>query len=60
MAVMRCTVATPTRALFEGEITYAGIPGTDGAYGVLPGHELIRAACLRSTSARTVRTVASS
>ena len=41
MAVMRCMVATPTRALFEGEITYAGIPGADGAYGVLPGHELM-------------------
>lgn len=41
MAVMRCMVATPTRSLFEGEITYAGIPGADGAYGVLPGHELM-------------------
>lgn len=30
----------PTKALFQGEITYANIPGTDGYFGVLPGHEL--------------------
>ena len=40
MAVMRCTVALPDRALFQGEIAYASIPGTDGYFGVLPGHEL--------------------
>ena len=37
---LRCTVATPTRELFSGEIAYASIPGADGSYGVLPGHEL--------------------
>ncbi len=37
---LRCTVATPTRELFQGEIAYASIPGADGSYGVLPGHEL--------------------
>lgn len=37
---LRCTVATPTRELFQGEIAYASIPGSDGSYGVLPGHEL--------------------
>ncbi len=41
MAVMRCVVATPTHSLFDGVITYAGVPGVDGAYGVLPGHELM-------------------
>lgn len=41
MAAMRCSVATPDRALFEGEVAYAGIPGADGSYGVLPGHELM-------------------
>ncbi len=40
MAAMRCTVALPDRALFQGEIAYASIPGTDGYFGVLPGHEL--------------------
>ena len=40
MAVMRCTVALPDRALFQGEVSYASIPGTDGYFGVLPGHEL--------------------
>lgn len=37
---LRCTVATPTRELFQGVIAYASIPGADGSYGVLPGHEL--------------------
>ena len=37
---LRCIVATPTRELFQGEIAYASIPGADGSYGVLPGHEL--------------------
>lgn len=40
MATLRCTVAIPTRELFSGEIAYASIPGADGSYGVLPGHEL--------------------
>ena len=40
MASMGCIVALPDRALFQGEITYANIPGTDGYFGVLPGHEL--------------------
>ena len=40
MAVMRCTVALPDRALYQGEISYASIPGCDGYFGVLPGHEL--------------------
>lgn len=40
MVAMRCTVALPDRALFQGEIAYASIPGTDGYFGVLPGHEL--------------------
>ena len=40
MASMGCLVALPDKALFKGEITYASIPGTDGYFGVLPGHEL--------------------
>ncbi len=41
MASLGCMVALPDRALFQGEITYAGIPGADGYFGVLPGHELM-------------------
>ena len=43
MAVMRCSVAIPDRSLFEGEATYVGVPGADGAFGVMPGHELMLA-----------------
>lgn len=35
----RCVVATPTRELFAGDIYYANVPGFDGHYGVLKGHE---------------------
>lgn len=35
----RCVVATPTRELFAGDVYYANVPGYDGHYGVLKGHE---------------------
>lgn len=35
-----CTVAIPTRELFSGEIDYADVPGSEGNYGVLAGHEM--------------------
>lgn len=38
---LHCVVAIPTRELFSGEIYYAKIPGANGSYGVLPGHEMI-------------------
>lgn len=41
MATLRCTVAIPTRELFSGEIHYASVPGVEGSYGVLPGHEML-------------------
>lgn len=41
MAALRCVVAIPTRELFSGEIYYASIPGIEGSYGVLPGHEML-------------------
>lgn len=41
MAGFHCVVAIRTRKLFEGEIQYANVPGLDGMFGVLPGHELI-------------------
>ena len=41
MATMHCLVDIPTRELFSGEIYYASVPGSDGRYGVLPGHEML-------------------
>ena len=35
----RCVVATPTRELFSGDIYYADVPGYEGHFGVLSGHE---------------------
>ena len=37
MASMGCIVALPDKALFQGEITYANIPGTDGYFLVMGG-----------------------
>ncbi len=41
MASLKCTVVIPTRELFSGEIYYANIPGYEGYYGILPGHEMM-------------------
>lgn len=41
MAKFRCTVAIPTRELFSGEIDYADVPGSDGSFGVMSGHEML-------------------
>ncbi len=41
MATLYCTVATPTRELFSGEVYSLQIPGYEGSYGVLPGHEML-------------------
>ena len=38
---IHCTVAVPNRQLFDDEVAYASIPGVEGQFGVLPGHELI-------------------
>lgn len=37
---IHATVAVPNFKLFEGDVYYAEVPGYDGQYGVLPGHEL--------------------
>lgn len=39
MPKFRAVVAIPTRELYSGEVDYASIPGIDGDYGVLSGHE---------------------
>lgn len=39
MATFRCVVCTPTGKLFDGDVHYANVPGEDGFFGVLPGHE---------------------
>ena len=41
MPNLLCMVATPTRELFSGEIAYADVPGSEGNYGVLSGHEML-------------------
>ncbi len=34
----RCTILTPERVAFEGEIDSAVLPAHDGELGILPGH----------------------
>ena len=41
MATFRCVICSPTEKLFDGDVTYANVPSTDGMFGVLPGHELL-------------------
>lgn len=36
-----CQVVIPTRELFNGEVSYAQIPGEIGDFGILAGHEKI-------------------
>ena len=43
MPKLLCLVATPTRELFSGEVYYADVPGSEGNYGVLSGHEMLLA-----------------
>ena len=38
---LHCSVCIPTRELFSGLVHYASVPGADGSYGVLPGHEML-------------------
>ena len=38
---LHCSVCIPTRELFSGQVYYASVPGADGSYGVLPGHEML-------------------
>lgn len=40
MPKIRCTVAIPTRELFSGDVDYADIPGSEGNFGVMSGHEM--------------------
>ena len=40
-STFHCVVATPTRKLFDGEVHFASVPGCEGSYGVLAGHELL-------------------
>lgn len=41
MAKLRCEIATPIKELYSGEATYVEIPGCEGGFGVLPGHEML-------------------
>ena len=39
MSTLLCHIASPTREHYLGEIHYASIPGADGYFGVLAGHQ---------------------
>ena len=43
MPNLPCLVATPTRELFSGEVFYVEVPGSEGNYGVMKGHEMFLA-----------------
>ena len=36
-----CTVATPDFNLYTGPVYYAGVPGSDGSFGVMRNHQLM-------------------
>lgn len=38
---LHCSVCIPTRELFSGLVYYASVPGAEGSFGVLPGHEMM-------------------
>ncbi len=40
-STFHCVVATPPRKLFDGDIYYASVPGSEGSYGIMAGHELL-------------------
>lgn len=41
MDTFRCCIALPTEEIFDKDVYYAQVPGCDGSFGVLPGHELL-------------------
>ncbi|WP_025270119.1 ATP synthase F1 subunit epsilon [Hippea sp. KM1] len=36
---LNCSIVTPSKSVYEGEIEYISAPGKEGEFGVLPGHE---------------------
>ena len=42
--VIRCTVVSPERQLFDGEVDHLVVPGTEGELGVFPRHAAMIAA----------------
>lgn len=44
---IHATVAVPNYKLFEGDVYYASVPGVEGEFGVLPGHELLMSLTLQ-------------
>lgn len=35
---MKAQLITPEKILFEGDVAFVQVPGTEGDFGVLPGH----------------------
>lgn len=44
---IHAVVAVPNYKLFEGDVYYASVPGVEGQFGVLPGHELLMSLTLQ-------------
>ena len=40
MADFRCVICTPTQKLFDEDVSYVNVPGYDGMFGVMAGHQL--------------------
>ncbi len=36
-STLRCTIVTPSDAVFDGDVTYVSMPAWDGQQGVMPG-----------------------
>lgn len=45
--IIKISIVTPEKTVFEGEADYLGIPSADGGLGILPGH--IPLICLLDT-----------
>lgn len=54
MTKFHCVIATPTEQLYAGDVSYVGVPGADGDFGVMAGHA--GSVSLLGAGALTIRT----
>lgn len=38
MKELQLNIISPEKTLFEGSVAFVKLPGTDGEFGILPGH----------------------
>ncbi len=38
MATMKLSIITPTGKIFDNDVLYVSVPGSEGEFGILPGH----------------------